>query len=73
MCLSAYERWSSQLEARVLSLKRCTRQQLSIRAVEDKYTVHTFMPQYGVTVGQLSYYSIFPGGSGGQLQENDLF
>jgi hypothetical protein len=63
MCLAAYERWSENLEKRAMSLKRCTRQQLVVHAIESHYTVHTFLPQYGVTVGQLAYYSLFPTGS----------
>jgi len=60
MCLEAYERWAESIEARVTALKRCTRQQLVVRSVEDSYSIHAFLPQYGVTVGQLAYYSLLP-------------
>ena len=60
MSMAAYERWSTQSEARVLALKRCTRQQLIMRSIENNFSVHTFLPQYGITVGQLAFYSLFP-------------
>ena len=62
MDLDSYELWSSQVESRVVSMKRGHREILftkvynKMKDQQKNFSEHVFLPKYGYTVGQLAYY-----------------